>query len=59
MVVNQLSKLTKMAQTKIIATTFDLAKLFFNMWVKHHGMPQFIINDTNAKFTMNFYKHLF
>jgi len=48
-----------MAQTKIIATTFDLAKLFFNMWVKHHGMPQFIINDTNAKFTMNFYKHLF
>jgi hypothetical protein len=22
--------------TKTIATTFDLAKLFFDMWVKHH-----------------------
>jgi hypothetical protein len=44
--------------TKTIATTFDLAKSFFDMWVRHHGMPQFIISDRNAKFIVGFYKHL-
>jgi hypothetical protein len=58
-VVNQLSKLAKMAPTKIIITTFDSTKLFFNMQVKHHGMPQFIVSDRDAKVMMNFYKHLF
>ncbi len=38
-VVDQFSKLAKMAPTKMITTTFDLAKLFFNMWVRHHGIP--------------------
>jgi hypothetical protein len=38
-VVDKLSKLAKMTPTKMITTTFDLAKLFFNMWVKHHGIP--------------------
>ncbi len=37
-VVNRFSKLAKMAPTKTIIT-FNLAKLFFNMWVRHHGMP--------------------
>jgi hypothetical protein len=50
-VVNQFSKLAKMAPTKTIMT-FDSTKLFFDMWVKHHGMPQFIVSDRNAKFTM-------
>jgi hypothetical protein len=54
MVVNQLSKLTKMAPIKIIITTFDSTKLFFNMHVKHHGMPQFIVSDRDVKFTMKF-----
>jgi hypothetical protein len=35
-VVAQLSKLAKMAPTKTIMTTFDLAKLFFDMCMKHH-----------------------
>jgi hypothetical protein len=48
-----------MVPTKTIATTFDLAKLFFNMWVRHHGMPQFIVSDGNAKFMARFWKHLF
>jgi hypothetical protein len=39
LVVDKLSKLAKMAPTKMITTTFDSAKLFFNMWVKHHGIP--------------------
>jgi hypothetical protein len=39
LVVDKLSKLEKMAPTKMITTTFDSTKLFFNMWVKHHGIP--------------------
>jgi hypothetical protein len=41
----------------MITTTFDSTKMFFNMWVMHHKMPQFINKD--AKFTMEFWKHLF
>jgi hypothetical protein len=44
-VVDQFSKLAK---------TFDSAKLFFDMWVRHHGMPQFIISNRDAKFMTNF-----
>jgi hypothetical protein len=40
--------------TKTIATTFDLVKLFFDMWVRHHEMPQFIVSHRNAKFTIGF-----
>jgi hypothetical protein len=38
MVIDQFSKLVKMVLTKII-TTFDSTKSFFDMWVRHHGMP--------------------
>ncbi len=58
-VIKRLSKLAKMALTKTIATTFVSTKLFFNMWVKHHGMPQFIVSDKDIKFMVGFYKHLF
>jgi hypothetical protein len=53
-VVNWFSKLAKMVPTKTTATTFDLKKLFFDMWVRHHGMPQLIINDRNTKFMVDF-----
>jgi hypothetical protein len=39
---------------KTIATTFDLAKSLFDMWVRHHEMPQFIVSDRNAKFMVGF-----
>ncbi len=29
----------------MIATTFNLAKLFYDKWVRHHRMLQFIISD--------------
>jgi hypothetical protein len=38
-VIDQFCKLAKMVPTKIVVTTFDLAKLFFDMWVNHLGMP--------------------
>jgi hypothetical protein len=57
--VDQFCKLAKMAPTKTIATTFDSAQLFFDLWVRHHKMPQFIISDRDAKFMVGFLKHLF
>jgi hypothetical protein len=48
-----------MAPTKTIVMIFDSAKLFFDMWVKHHRMPQFIISNRNAMFTTSLWKHLF
>jgi hypothetical protein len=48
------SKLAKMVPTKTIATTFNLTKFLFNIWVKHHGMLQFIISNKNAKFLVGF-----
>ncbi len=39
---------------------FNSMKLFFDMLVRHHGMPQiFIVNDRNSKFMTSFLKHLF
>jgi hypothetical protein len=58
-VVDQFSKLVDMAPTKMIATTFNSTKLLFDMWVRHHGMLQFIVSDRDAKFTTSFWKHLF
>jgi hypothetical protein len=58
-VVDRTSKLAKLGPTKMITIIFDSTKLVFDMWVKHHGMPQFIMNDRHAKFTTGFWKHLF
>ncbi len=34
---------------------FDSMKLFFDMWVRCHGMLQnFIVNDRNVKFMTSF-----
>jgi hypothetical protein len=38
-IINQFSKFAKMVPTKMIVTTFDMVKMFFDMWVKHHEMP--------------------
>jgi len=59
MVVDQFSKLAKVVPTQIIITTFNLAKLLFIIWVKHHKMLQLIVNNKDAKFTMCFWKNLF
>jgi hypothetical protein len=59
LVVNQFLKFAKMVSTKMTMTTFEMT-IFFNMWVRHHGMLQFIVsNDHDAKFTTNFWRHLF
>jgi hypothetical protein len=35
-IIDRFSKLAKIVPTKTIITTFDSAKLFFNIWDKHH-----------------------
>ncbi len=47
-IVDQFFKLIKMVPTKMIATTFNFGNLFFDMWVKHHEMPQFIIREETS-----------
>jgi hypothetical protein len=36
---NQFSKLAKIVSIITIASTFDMTKMFFDMWARHHGMP--------------------
>jgi hypothetical protein len=57
-VVDRFSKLVKFGPTKMIATTTKTTTLFFNMSVRHHGMPEIIVNDQNAKFTLEFWTFL-
>jgi hypothetical protein len=55
-VVDQLSKLAKIAPTKTIVATFNSTKLFPDMWIKHHGVFQFIMSDRDVKFTNKFFE---
>jgi len=43
----------------MIVTTFDSTKLFFDMWIRHHRMLQFIVIDRDTKFMVGFWKQLF
>ncbi len=58
-VVDRLFKLAKMGPIKTIMTTFNLAKLLFDMCIMHHEMPQFMVSNKNTKFMTSFWKHLF
>ncbi len=53
-VVGWFLKLAKMVLTKIIVTTFDMEKIVIDMWVNNHMMPQFIVNNLDAKFMAKF-----
>jgi hypothetical protein len=43
--VDMFSKLLKFGPTQIKAIVVGMAKLFFNMWVQHNGMPKVIMSD--------------
>lgn len=53
-VVDRFSKLAKFGTTKTTTTIVETTTLFFDMWVRHHGMPKVIVRDQNAKFTFKF-----
>jgi len=54
-VVDRFSKLAKFGTTKTIATMAKITTLFFNMWIRHHGMLEVIISDWNVKFVSKFW----
>ncbi len=49
-VVDSFFKLAKFEPTKTIATTIDIARLFFELWGKHNGMLEVTINGHDGKF---------
>jgi hypothetical protein len=48
-------KLVKFTLTQTNTMVTGMAKLFFNMWVQHHGMPKVIVSDRDVKFTSKFW----
>jgi hypothetical protein len=53
-VIDRFSKVAKFGPTKTTTTTVETTTLFFNMWVRHHGMPEVIISDQDVKFIVEF-----
>lgn len=53
------SKLAHMVPTRRTPTTLETAKIFFNAWWKHHGLPKVIVSDRDPKFTSAFWRHFF
>jgi hypothetical protein len=57
--VDKLTKLCHFAAVKKTCSAQDLAAVFFNIVYRHHGLPQVIVSDRDARFTGNFWQHLF
>jgi transposase InsO family protein len=62
MIITFVDKLTKMIHLQpchSTATAADIAKIFFDHVFKHHGLPESIICDRDAKFSSAFWQSLF
>jgi hypothetical protein len=57
-VVDKLSKRAKYIPTYTTAGADEAARVFFDIVVRHHGLPQRIISDRDPKFTSKFWKAL-
>src|SRR3954470_5102000 len=57
--VDRLSKQAHFEAMNTTATAPDVAKIFFNTVFRHHGLPQVIASDRDARFTSNFWQALF
>jgi transposase InsO family protein len=58
-VVDHFSKLAHMEPTQGTAMALETARVFLNIWWKHHGLPRVIVSDRDPKFTSAFWRHLF
>ena len=52
--VDRLSKMTHIVPIHKSISAQDLAKVFFDAVVKHHGLPEAIISDRDPRFTSDF-----
>jgi len=57
--VDKLSKRAHFCPTYTTATAPEIAKIFFIIIFRYHGLPKAIISDRDAKFTSNFWQTLF
>lgn len=57
-VVDKLSKRPKYAPTHTVDDAQEVAKIFFDTVVRHHGLPKTIISDRDPKFTSKFWRAL-
>ena len=57
-IVDKYSKMIHCIATQTTVTAPQLAKLFFNEIVKHHGLPSSIISDRDPRFTSSFWQQL-
>ncbi len=55
-IIDRLTKLTHIVPTTDKATAPDVAEMFIDTVVKHHGLPRNIIPDRDAKFTSKFWE---
>ena len=57
-VVDKFSKRTKYAAVHVKNDAQATAKVFFDVVVRHHGLPEVIASDRESKFTSTFWKSL-
>jgi hypothetical protein len=57
--VDRLSKRVHLAPTTTTASAVEIARIFFDVVFRHHGLPATIISDRDPKFTSRFWKTLF
>ena len=57
-VVDRLTKMTRIGACKDTCTAEDLARLFVDMVWKLHGMPRYIATDRGPEFTNKFVAHI-
>jgi len=57
--VDKLSKMVHYAATRTEVTAPELAEIFLDTVVKHHGIPKSIVSDRDSRFTSKFWQCLF
>ena len=58
-VVDKLTKVAHLISTQTSASVLDIAQIFIKEIVRLHGIPTWIINDRDAKFTSRFWTAMF
>jgi hypothetical protein len=56
--VDKLSKMVHLVATKTEVTAPQLAQIFWETVVRHHGLPSSIVSDRDSRFTGHFWKSL-
>ena len=60
-VVNKMGKLSWLVPCRVgenQLTAPEVAKLFFENWVRFFGVPKYVIHDQHVRFTASFWKAL-